>query len=162
MRLDIGYSLSCLVLNVFQVLGVGLHFEGSFSLQNKPIDRWWKRQKWRDRAPYGAHSDFCVADCASKEWKTVSNILTLRGFASSYCCDSHISFLLLLRALSNFFCCGVNMEFLWKFNYRGLWRFCKQRHIGCVYLPLPNPGKKKKEKPVEFLIYSSKKRCYFC
>lgn len=40
--------------------------------------------------------DCCVADCAVAEWKTVSNILTLRSFALS--CDSHISF----RCLSFF------------------------------------------------------------
>lgn len=48
-----------------------------------------------------------------------SNTLTLRGFASCYFCDRHISFLLPPRALSNFFCCGINMEFFVKTQLPG-------------------------------------------
>ena len=88
-----------------------------------------------------------------QEQVTVFNIITLRGFALSYFRDSHISFLLLPRALSNFFCCGVNMEILCKFNYQGLRRFCKQRCIGCVS---PPASPLKVDRPLEFLIYSSK------
>lgn len=110
------------------------------------------RIKERDKKPHNTPSVSLLLT-VHQEWKTVSNILTLKGFALSYFCDSHISFLLLPCALSNFFCCGINMEFLCKFNYWGLWRFCKQRHIGCVS---PSPSALKSEKPVEFLIYSSK------
>lgn len=94
-----------------QSSGVVLDYTGQIS---NSYSLWWWLRCWL---------------CLSWMW-TVSNILTLRGFALS--CDSHISFLLLPLALSNLFCCGKNMEFLWKFNYRSLWRFCKQRHISCV------------------------------
>lgn len=78
--------------------------------------------------------NLCVA--ASGESKTVSNILTLRGFALSYFCDSHISFLLLPCALSNFFCCGINMEFFVKNSITGAFGDSANKDVSAVYLPL--------------------------